>query len=84
MAQISETAARRESGWAMSKVATTVAGGSDASAAHLMASRHRMPMAPYAPMRESFMISSTRSRVRPPPKPSHMSAKPSSWKAPVR
>jgi hypothetical protein len=47
------------------------------------ASMQMVPIAPYAPMRESFMISSTRSGVMPPPKPSHMSAKPSSWKAPV-
>lgn len=30
------------------------------------------------------MISSTRSRLLPPPKPSALSARPSSWKAPVK
>ncbi len=34
-------------------------------------------------MRESFMISSARSRSAEPPKPSATSARPSSWKAPV-
>lgn len=40
-------------------------------------------MAPKLPMRESFMISSTRALVQPPPSPSQVSAQPSSWKAPV-
>ena len=54
------------------------------STVHLRPSMTQMPMAPYAPMRESFMIASTRSVVVPPPKPSQASAKPSSCRAPVR
>ena len=34
-------------------------------------------------MRESFMMASARSRVTAPPRPSAVSAMPSSWKAPV-
>ena len=45
--------------------------------------RARAPNAPKEPMRLSFMISRRRSGVEPPPNPSAVSARPSSWNAPV-
>ena len=48
------------------------------SVVHFNPSMRNNPIAPKAPMRESFMIASTRSLELPPPKPSQASAKPSS------
>jgi hypothetical protein len=54
-----------------------------ASSANFRPSASTSATAPKAPMRESFMISSARSRSAEPPSPSATSASPSSWKAPV-
>ncbi len=54
------------------------AAGNAASVVHFSPSIMKMPIAPKAPMRESFMMASTRSAVIPPPNPSQASAKPSS------
>ncbi|MCY1558807.1 hypothetical protein D9M68_957750 [compost metagenome] len=56
---------------------------SSASNATLLSNASTSAIAPKLPMRESFMISSARSRSALPPRPSARSARPSSWKAPV-
>ena len=73
----------RETTWASSIAPIASAMGSAVSAAAFNPRTITRLIAPKAPRRESFMISSARSRLTAPPRPSKVSASPSSWKPPV-